>query len=399
MLKISKLFSSINIFILIFLGACASNNFQHRYVSYQKNNGSLHAKFERNSHDKESLANLVVDLLKRGETGLAQNYIQSDSDLMKDPRVVFYMGMTLELSNEFHEALNVYKRYRLLSHASPYRQLLRGRYNRLSRKIIHEELRANLNKEERLDNHPGQNVVAVLPLIYSGMPNKYGPLGTGLSEMIRIDLAKVQSIKVIERIRLWELLDKLKSKVFDQNNNARLGKLLRAGVIVSGVYNVVDDTRIQMEVASVDLINSNFSSTIVQEDLLANLYYLEKDFVFRLIDEMGIQLTSKEWREIQQIPTRNLDAFLTYSLGLEEENRRAFKNAVDYFRKALELDPNFNQAADKLEEMESLAFVGESLSDALKRAAEIENRFRKTIKIKTTTSTRLLLLKRCEVMF
>jgi len=373
MLKISKLFANINIFILIFLGTCASNNFQHRYVSYQKNDGNPNAKFKRNSHDKESLADLVVELLKRDETGLAQNYIQSDSDLMKDPKVVFYMGMTLEF-------LQVYRKYRFLAQASPYRKLLRGRYYRLSRKIINKELRTSLKEGMKLDIQPGQNVVAVLPLLHFGVPGKYGPLGTGLSEMIRTDLAKVQSIKVVERIRLWELLDELKSEVFDQNNNARLSKLLRAGVIVSGVYNVVDNTRIQIEIASVDLINSNFSSTIVQDDLLANLYYLEKDFVFRLINEMGIQLTSKEWRKIQQIPTRNLDAFLTYSLGLKEENRRAFQNAADYFRKALELDPSFNQAADKLEEMESLDFVGESLNDTLIRAAEIEKRFRKTIK-------------------
>jgi len=237
----------------------------------------------------------------------------------------------------------------------------------------------------KLDIQPELNVVAVLPLFHFGVPGKYGPLGTGLSEMIRTDLAKVQNIKVVERVRLWELLDLLKKeglKVSIQNNNVRLGKLLQARLLVSGVFDVFDDKRISMEVASVDLINvnSNFSSTMVQEDLLANLYYLEKDFVFRLVDEMGIQLSSQEWREIQQIPTQNLDAFLSYSSGLKEENSRAFKNAADYFRKALELDASFKQAADKLEEMESIDFVGKSLSDALKRAIEIEKKFRKTIK-------------------
>lgn len=382
MLKNSKLFGSINTFILLVFLACASNNLPHRYASFQ-NDGRFDAKYERKPREKESLADLVVSLLKRGEVELAKSYIQSDADIMKDPRVVFYMGMTLELSNELHDALQAYRKYRLLSQASPYRKLLRGRYYRLSRKIINKELRTSLKKGMKLDIQPGQNVVAVLPLLHFGVPGKYGPLGTGLSEMIRIDLAKVQSIKVVERIRLWDLLDELKNEVpevFVQNNNIRLGRLLQARLIVSGVYNVFDDKRISMEIASVGLINSNFSSTIVQEDLLVNLYYLEKDFVFRLVEEMGVQLTPKEWRAIQQIPTQNLEAFLTYSLGLEHENRRAFKNAADYFRKALELDPNFNRAADKLEEMESLDFVGESLSDALKRAVEIEKKFRKTIK-------------------
>ncbi len=104
MLKISNLFGSINIFIPLFFLSCASNNFQHQYASYQENNGSLDAKFKRKSHNKESLADLVIELFKRGKIDLAKNYIQSDADLMKDPRVVFYMGMTLELSNKLHVA-------------------------------------------------------------------------------------------------------------------------------------------------------------------------------------------------------------------------------------------------------------------------------------------------------
>ena len=73
------------------------------------------------------------------------------------------------------------------------------------------------------------------------------------------------------------------------------------------------------------------------------------------------------------------------SQGLEAENRRAFKAAADYFRKALQFDAGFNQSADKPEEMESWEFVGESLSDALNRAREIEKNFRQAVKKRTTS--------------
>ena len=59
---------------------------------------------------------------------------------------------------------------------------------------------------------------------------------------------------------------------------------------------------------------------------------------------MGIQLSPAEQEAINQRPTQNLQAFLSYSRGLMAEDRGDFGAAQADFERAAALDPNFRAA-------------------------------------------------------
>ena len=61
---------------------------------------------------------------------------------------------------------------------------------------------------------------------------------------------------------------------------------------------------------------------------------MQKEVVFKVVKDMGITLTREETEQIQRIPTKNLQAFLAYSIGLEKEGQGDFEAAGVYFKQA-----------------------------------------------------------------
>ena len=90
------------------------------------------------------------------------------------------------------------------------------------------------------------------------------------------------------------------------------------------------------------------------EDRLSQLFDWEKGLVFDLIDEMGIVLSEAERREIELIPTEDLQAFLAYSRGVQAEDEGRYGEAAGFFRQAVTIDPGFSAAAEQIEVNEGL---------------------------------------------
>lgn len=53
-------------------------------------------------------------------------------------------------------------------------------------------------------------------------------------------------------------------------------------------------------------------------------------------------------RPLDKVTTRSLEAFQTYSLGMEQVNRGNYREATPFFQRATELDPNFGSAWNQL---------------------------------------------------
>jgi TolB-like protein len=281
--------------------------------------------------------------------------------------------MSLETAGNDSAALGIYINYTDISGLSPYRRLIEGRYRQLTQDIIHRQFRTLLLKEESLGpGRLGTKTLAVFPLLYQGTDTKFDALGKGLSEMMIIDLGQVRSLQLVERVRIEALLDELnlgQSRYVDQSTAPRVGKLLSAGRIVNGSFNVSADNRLRLDVASWDIPRKKFPNPVTQSDDLENLFKLEKDLVFSIIKEMGIQLTPAEREKIQFIPTRNITAFLAYSIGLKEEDRGDFKAAGVYYKQAVSLDPGFALAKSKADAADALAAAG---GDRLNALAAVE---------------------------
>ena len=84
------------------------------------------------------------------------------------------------------------------------------------------------------------------------------------------------------------------------------------------------------------------------KDEMPQLFKLEKDMVFQIIDQMGIEISQEEAQRIQHIPTKNIQAFMAYCLGLEMEDKGNFTKASEYYKRATQIDPGYEEAKNKM---------------------------------------------------
>jgi TolB-like protein len=293
-----------------------------------------------------------------------------------DPKTRFYLGMAFELEQRLKSALTVYATYSRFSRLSSYRNLMKARHHLLARRMWQADLRALLAQERQLSaDSVAANAVAVFPLRYQGKNLEFAALSRGLADMLITDLSQVRRLEVIDRVRVQALLDEMtlgQSGLVDEATAAKFGRLVRAGKILRGAYEVSEQNRLKPDLAILDVQNQQFPAPMTRTDALKNLLLLEKELVFQTIAEMGIELTAIEREKIQRLPTQNFRAFLFYCTGLAQEDAGEFEQATKSYLKAAQLDPQFTLAIDKAELMESFMQIDGKPDEALAGALTLE---------------------------
>jgi hypothetical protein len=91
---------------------------------------------------------------------------------------------------------------------------------------------------------------------------------------------------------------------------------------------------------------------------LTDVLAAEKALAFRVFDALGVVLTPAERAAVERRPTANLAALLAYGRGVREEYDGDFRRAVDAYRRAAQLDPNFGAAATRAAVARTLSETG-----------------------------------------
>lgn len=360
------------------LAACASQpRLDEDPDDYRAEVARLQREIAENPGEAEPLRDLGAIYVRTQRPAEGYDYLQKAfSRDQNDPKTLFYLGVASEKIGKAQTARRVFERYAEVPEDSPYRRLMRGRYEWLVRQEIRREIAEMVQREQELaEGDVNARIVAVLPLTYQGENEQYAPLGRGLSEMISVDLSQINDLRLVERVRLQELLDELElaqSDYVDPSTAPRVGYMLGAGRLIGGAYNVLDED-LRMDVALAELERDAAESDLeTRSGALANLFDLQKELVFRLIDRLGIELTAEEEAAIERVPTQNLQAFLAYSRGLLEEDAGNFEAAAQAFQRARELDPGFERAAERERQADGLSAAAGPVDNALGAAIGIE---------------------------
>jgi tetratricopeptide (TPR) repeat protein len=211
---------------------------------------------------------------------------------------------------------------------------------------------------------PTPSSVAVLPMTIAG-DSSFQPLSRGLAELLTSDLALVRSLRLLERVQIGALLDELKlgqTNRADPTTAARVGRLLRAERMVQGVASITQNGPVRLSAAVVR------SDGTVRTGAQANgtfkqLLDLEKQLVFSLATQLGIQLTDAERQRIMRQGPKNLAAFLAYSQGLDAMDRGDYRAAAVAFSAAVRADPSFQNAQQQQQTAEAAPAVQASPGD------------------------------------
>ena len=273
-----------------------------------------------------------------------------------------YLGFTYEGLQQFDSARAVYGALLAGNPGGEVRRLLNGRLALLARKELHASARAALAQEAELGRSPPDpTTVAVFPFRYTGQDSTLRPLERGLAALVVSDLSHVRSLRLVERERLQALLDEMRltsSGRVDPATGARSGHLVGAGQVVQGQFQDSPNAGVRLDAAMVRATDAQVAATGSGQNQLSMLFDLEKSVVFQLLSKMGVPLTPAESIAISERPTRDIQAFLLYSRGLEAQDRGDFAAASESFRAAARRDPSFQAAAQQAQSSEAAQTAG-----------------------------------------
>jgi len=277
-----------------------------------------------------------------------------------------YLGLIFERTGEIDRAIRVYTAAGNLQGDGQTRKMIRDRLNVLIDRQLIEDARQAVRGEDTLSvTSLPENSIAVINFNGSYLPVDIQPMALGLAEFIAMDLSKVSQLKVLERVKINVILDELKlgeSNYTDIRVAPRVGKLLGSRRIVLGTVTGAGESGFRIDGRLVNTIGGESSGTQSNEGHLDQFFRVEKEFVFALIDTLGIEISKRERDAIEEVPTESFLAFMAFSRGLSYERQGMYDAAGESFKDAHERDPGFIQASSLSNKMQNISSYNTELS-------------------------------------
>jgi TolB-like protein len=233
--------------------------------------------------------------------------------------------------------------------------------------------------EADLSNEPAPPVVAVLPFKATGSDDG-GFLAGGLHDDLLTRLAKLDVYRVISRTSVMEYAGTTK-------NMRQIGQELGAGYILEGgVQALHGRVRInaQLIVAADD---QHLWAEVYDHELSAeNLFDVQAELATAIANALHTELSPVDQTLVDDIPTRNLEAYNAYLRGLQLSRTSGYigtpsdHESVAAFEEAVKLDPEFAEAWAHLSRARVKAAIDDGYSEessggvlaALARARELK---------------------------
>jgi len=185
-------------------------------------------------------------------------------------------------------------------------------------------------------------------------PEEYNPLSRGLAEIMITELQQVKTIHVVERAKLRSILDELKlsqSGLVSQENSIRVGKLLGAQHLVFGGYIVAMNEKIRIDVRIVEvetgLVIKAGEVTGKAKQILSLVQKLSK----KILKDLNIKMTKAEEQTLEKSQKLDMKAVVLFSKGIEFEDKNQREKAIEFYNKALAIEPEFRQAKMRIQKL------------------------------------------------
>lgn len=306
---------------------------------------------------------------------------------------IFYAGMNLEMLNKKSLARKLFAYHRVLPPQSPYYKFLKAKFSQYQQEEIEKRLQLALQTEnaigaEQLD----QRTLAVLYFVNVMEEADWNALSKGLTEMMITDLSQVSRLKVLERVYIQKLVEELRlgqSGLLDDNVVPRMGRLLKARKLVNGAFTIKAGQNLTITTKLTDVTAQGDFQSKEFDGALKQIFDLEKQIVFDILDQMNIELTPGEKARISRYATRNFESFRAYCQGLESYDLGDYDAAQTHFAEAIRFDPNFSLALDMFQVTEAfnsieqgtfstmhLAIARSSSGNRVDMAAELGTEYR-----------------------
>ena len=193
------------------------------------------------------------------------------------------------------------------------------------------------------------NSIAVLPFRNRSAAAEDAYFADGVSDDILTQLAKLSAFgKVISRTSMEQYRDTSKSM-------PQIGEELGVATILEGgIQRAGERVRINVQLIRAATDEHLWAETYDRTLTATNIFSIQSEIVETIVRQLNVNLTSQENQQLAAMPTKNLAAYTAYLKGkstADIESVESLHAAIDHFKTAVSLDPNF-----------ALAYVG--LADA-----------------------------------
>jgi len=211
-------------------------------------------------------------------------------------------------------------------------------------------------------NPLGEKSVAVLPFIDMSEKKDQEYFADGLSEELINLLAQVQDLQVIART----------SSFYFKGKSATVPQIARtlgvAHILEGSVRKVGNRLRITAQLIRADNGNHLWSQAYDRDD--ADIFAVQDDIANAVVSALQVKLTSGA-QVTSFRGTTNTEAYSQYLLGRQFDQRKSiegYSHAVDAYRKAIALDPNYSAAYAELAVAEAGVADYNGDTDGIERA-------------------------------
>jgi len=315
--------------------------------------GELRESLTKNSGDPQIVKFMGVALYNKKYYSTALPYFERVYKMdPEDDQNIYYLAASYEAVIEYPQAIQFYRRYNEMTIFGEYREHVEARMKLLHKSQMEMDAKKALLEESMLDvDRIPLNTIAVLNFENKSGKKELDPLQKGLAEMTITDLSKVKALKVVERVRLQKLVEEMnfgETGLVDDATAPRIGKLLGASKLVKGSYFDLSNDEVRIDALIAQTRTGSLIGTTDISGKTTEFFRLQKELVFKIIEELDIKISDSEREAILTIPTENMFAFLQFSQGIDFEDKGMYNQAIVSYTAAVQADPKFSQAGSNL---------------------------------------------------
>ncbi len=205
--------------------------------------------------------------------------------------------------------------------------------------------------------------IAVLPFLNVNGDPEAEYLSDGLTESLINNLSRLPHLKVISH----SVISRYKGQAADVQ---QVGRALKVQALLTGrVAHQGEQISVSTELVSVRDIRQLWGSRY--DARLSDALSLQQEITRNVSEKLGRPVTRDDKQRLQQVSTENKEAYHLYLKGrhwLGNRTRDGQKKALDYFTRAIELDPSYALAYDGLAQCYLMTFLPLAPRDRMPRA-------------------------------
>ena len=278
-----------------------------------------------------------------------------------DGAVNLQLALTYESLGEWLDARLLYRNYLAVGTSTSALAGARARLALLERIILSEALGEALEAERPLETATADpSRILVLPFGYSGANPDLVPLSRVLSEAISSELVTGGTLSVPDDIRVRLLLARLEPTVdaaLHTQAMLRGARVLGAGRVLHGRMTDVGTDELRIDAELVDALTGEVIGSFSEQIPLRAFTALapRAATTVRAMLELPPASASSDRGTTGTAPTQ---ALVWYGRGLLSEDRGDPAGAVTQYARAVQLDPRFDAARNRLSEARAVTAAG-----------------------------------------